>query len=100
MTEVAPRTVGYGIIAIGGGRRTIEDVIDPGVGFVIDVKPGDEVHRGDVLATVHAKDAKGLSTGLGVLAEAITIGDEPGECLKLVSLRVTAEKSTEWFRPE
>ncbi|MGH9423864.1 MAG: thymidine phosphorylase, partial [Thermoanaerobaculia bacterium] len=100
VTEVAPRTIGYGIISLGGGRRTIEDVIDPGVGFVIDVKPGDKIHRGDVLATVHAKDSKGLDTGLDVLREAITIGDEPGTCLKLVSLRVTAEKSTEWFRPE
>jgi pyrimidine-nucleoside phosphorylase len=100
VTEVAPRTIGYGIIALGGGRRTIEDVIDPGVGFLIDVKPGDAVRRGDVLATVRAKDSKGLNTGLGVLEEAITIGDEPGTCLKLVSLRVTAEKATEWFRPE
>jgi pyrimidine-nucleoside phosphorylase len=100
VVEVQPRTVGYGIIALGGGRRTIEDVIDPGVGFVIDVKPGDPVRRGDVLATVHAKDSKGLNTGLDVLREAITLGEQPGTCLKLVSLRVTSEKSTEWFRPE
>ena len=99
IVEVAPRTIGYGIIALGGGRRTIEDVIDPGVGFVIDVKPGNAVRRGDVLATVHAGDTEGLDTGLKVLEEAIAIGDEPGTCLKLVSLRVTAEKSTEWVRP-
>jgi pyrimidine-nucleoside phosphorylase len=100
VVEVAPRTVGYGIIAIGGGRRTIEDVIDPGVGFVIDVKPGDPVRRGDALATVHARNSTELKTGLAVLEEAIRIGDEPGTCLKLVSLRVTAENATQWIRPE
>ena len=100
VAEVAPRTVGYGIIAIGGGRRTIEDLIDPAVGFVIDVKPGDSVRRGDLLATVHARNSKGIETGLAVLEDAIRIDDEPGKCLRLVSLRVTAEKSTEWVRPE
>ncbi|MEO5579205.1 MAG: thymidine phosphorylase, partial [Gemmatimonadaceae bacterium] len=50
VTGIAPRAIGYGVIALGGGRRTMEDTVDPGVGFVISAKPGDRVEAGDVLA--------------------------------------------------
>lgn len=97
--EVVPRAVGYGIIALGGGRRTMEDTVDPAVGFVISAKPGDEVTAGDTLAVVHARDDAGLNQGMRVLAEAITLGDEPGKCLDLVSTRITASGSERWQRP-
>ena len=99
VAEVTPRTIGYGIIAIGGGRRTMEDTIDPAVGFVIDAKPGDAVRRGDVLATIHARDEPGIEAGRQVLAEAISIGNEPGECLPLISLRITAQGKNPWVKP-
>jgi pyrimidine-nucleoside phosphorylase len=99
VTEVTPRTVGYGIIALGGGRRTMEDSIDPGVGFVIEATPGTMVKRGSCLATIHARDEAGLREGRAVLSEAITIGDEPAEVLPLVATRITAGGSAAWERP-
>ena len=97
--EVSPRTVGHGIIAIRGGRRTMEDTVDPAVGFVITAKPGDKVTRGQTLATIHARDEAGIKEGKRVLSEAITIDDEPGSCLELISLRIDAAGSTTWERP-
>ncbi len=97
--EVTPRTIGYGIIEIRGGRRTMEDTIDPGVGFVIDVKPGDPVRRGDLLATIHARDEAGIAAGRKVLKEAIPIGDEAGTCLPLVSRRITSAGVAPWMKP-
>ncbi|MBE3073605.1 MAG: thymidine phosphorylase, partial [Actinobacteria bacterium] len=41
--SVEPRAVGYGVIALGGGRKNMEDIIDPSVGFVITAKPGERV---------------------------------------------------------
>jgi pyrimidine-nucleoside phosphorylase len=99
VTEITPRTVGYGVIALGGGRRTMEDTIDPGVGFVIDVTPGARVKRGSRLATIHARDETGLREGQAVLSEAITIGDEPAGVLPLVATRVTGEAVETWARP-
>jgi pyrimidine-nucleoside phosphorylase len=99
VTEVTPRTVGYGIIALGGGRTTMEDEIDPGVGFVIHAKPGASVKRGEKLATVHARDETGIRKGIEVLAEAITIGDESPDVPRLVTTRITAQGSVEWRRP-
>ena len=99
VTEIAPRTVGYGIIALGGGRRTMEDIIDPGVGFVITAKPGDRVTRGQTLATIHARDEKGIREGKRVLSEAVTIDDQPGTCLDLISMRISRDGAAPWQRP-
>ena len=88
--RVQPRTIGRAIIALGGGRRTVEDQIDHTVGFVITVKPGDKVLEGEPIASVFAKDADGIRTGCDALKQAIVIGDKLKEKpLKLVSHRVT-----------
>ena len=99
VSEVTPRTIGHGIIALGGGRRTMEDRIDPAVGFVIRAKPGMQVSRGDLLATVHAGSKAGLREGRAVLAEAITIGDEPALPLPLISRRISATGTEDWTHP-
>ena len=51
VARVEPRAIGRGIIALGGGRTTMEDAIDPRVGFVITAKPGDWVEPGEPIAT-------------------------------------------------
>jgi len=88
--RVEPRTIGRAIIALGGGRRTVNDTIDPTVGFVITVKPGDKVLEGEPIASVFAKDADGIRTGFDALKQAIVIGDKlTQKPLRLVSHRVT-----------
>ena len=87
--RVEPRAIGQGIIALGGGRTTMEDAIDPGVGFVITVKPGDRVEPGEPLASIYARDRAGVERGRATLRNAITIADEADPPLPLVSHRVT-----------
>jgi pyrimidine-nucleoside phosphorylase len=99
VTEVAPRTVGHGIIALRGGRRTMEDKIDPSVGFIITAKPGAKVERGQTLAVIHALDAAGIREGKRALSEAITVDDERLEPLPLISHRMTTDGAETWIRP-
>jgi pyrimidine-nucleoside phosphorylase len=89
IAEIEPRRIGRAIVELGGGRRTIEEEIDPSVGFVIPVKPGDAVEIGEPLASVFARDTDGIVTGLQALGEAIIIG-ETGELTPLITHRVTA----------
>jgi thymidine phosphorylase len=90
--RVEPRAIGRAIVAMGGGRATLDQEIDPAVGFVITVKPADRVERGQAVATIHARDDAGLATGRAALAAAITVGDEPpAQVLPLVSHRVMGE---------
>ena len=90
VARVEPRTIGRGIIALGGGRTKIDDDVDPSVGFVITAKPGDWVDAGEPLATVFASDRSGIESGRATLRSAIVIADEADPPLPLVSHRVTA----------
>ena len=87
--RVEPRAIGRGITALGGGRTTMADAIDPAVGFVITAKPGDWVGTGEPLASVYARDRAGIERGRAALRSAISIGDEAEPPLPLVSHRVT-----------
>ncbi|MGH7637538.1 MAG: thymidine phosphorylase [Gemmatimonadaceae bacterium] len=88
--HVEPRAVGRGVVALGGGRNTMADVIDPAVGFVITAKPGDWVEAGEPLASIYARDRAGIERGRATLRTAITIGDEAEPPLPLISHRVTS----------
>lgn len=89
--SVDPRAIGYGVIALGGGRRNMEDRIDPSVGFVITAKPGHHVAKGQSLATIHARSREDLTLGRSILEEAIVIGDSlVTQPLPLLSHWVTA----------
>jgi len=86
---VDPRAIGYGVIALGGGRRNMEDRIDPSVGFVITAKPGLRVVKDQSLATIHARSKDDLTLGRSILESAIVIGDSPVNQLPLLSHWVT-----------
>jgi pyrimidine-nucleoside phosphorylase len=89
VTQIEPRRIGRAILELGGGRRTIEEEIDPSVGFVIPAKPGDRVKAGEPLASVFARHGDGIETGFQALREAIVIGDG-GSLTPLITHRVTA----------
>ncbi len=90
VSRVEPRAIGRGIVAMGGGRSTMEDTLDLSVGFVITARPGDWVEQGEALATIFARDRAGIESGRGTLRSAIAIGDEADHPLPLVSHRVSA----------
>ena len=90
VSRVEPRAVGRGIVAMGGGRTTMEDTLDLSVGFVITARPGDWVEQGEPLATIFARDRAGIESGRGTLRTAIAIGDEADHPLPLVSHRVSS----------
>jgi pyrimidine-nucleoside phosphorylase len=87
---VEPRIIGRAIVEMGGGRRTVDDVIDPSVGFVITVKPGDQVTAGEPIASVFAHDSRGIEIGLQALSQAIRLGEQRPPT-PLILKRVTAK---------
>ena len=89
IAQVEPRAVGHGIIALGGGRTRMEDVVHPEVGFVITARPGAVVDQGEPLATIFARDASGVAAGRAALSAAIVIAEEADPPLPLSSHRVT-----------
>ena len=90
IARVEPKTIGRGIVALGGGRATMEDQVDPTVGFVITARPGDWVEVGEPLATIFARDRAGVDLGRQTLRSAILIADEADPPLPLISHRVSS----------
>ena len=88
VARVEPRPLGEAIVAMGGGRRVVSDTVDPSVGLVVTVKPGDRVERGQPIASVFARDADGIALGMDALRRAIVLG-ERADPLPLVSHRIT-----------
>jgi len=90
IAQVEPRRIGQAVVALGGGRARTEDRVDPAVGFVIPVKPGERVAEGDRLATVHARDAGSAEQALASLGQAIVVAEQ-GELSPLITHRVSRE---------
>jgi thymidine phosphorylase len=90
VVEVAPRLLGEGVIALGGGRTHMDQKLDLSVGFQMHVRPGDDVSVGDRLSTVHARDQEGSRMGEQLVHRAVVIGDigEAPKLRPLVSHRV------------
>jgi pyrimidine-nucleoside phosphorylase len=98
--RVEPRAIGWALATLGGGRQRLDDAIDPAVGFVITVKPGDRVAEGEPIASVFALDQTGAAGGCATLARAIEIGDSLDERPRpLVSHRVTQDGVEELAKP-
>lgn len=90
--EVDPVALGHGVVEMGGGRSRVEDEIDPRVGFLLHVSPGDRVEAGTPLGEVHAAGGTGLERGRQILRRAITLGRTPPPVPDpLVRARVTVE---------
>jgi pyrimidine-nucleoside phosphorylase len=56
VTKINTAEIGHAIAAIGGGRVRIDDTIDPSVGFIADVKIGDQVDSDLKLGTIYCRD--------------------------------------------
>jgi pyrimidine-nucleoside phosphorylase len=69
--------VGKATALLGAGRDRVEDAIDPGVGAVVLVKPGDPVRIGDPLLELHYRDPGKRSSALALLEGACPITDVP-----------------------
>ena len=93
VVRVEPRRIGRAILELGGGRRTIDDEVDPSVGFVIPARPGQRVRAGEALASVFARDQDGIEMGMTALRDAIVIG-EKGKLTPLITHRITADGVT------
>jgi pyrimidine-nucleoside phosphorylase len=76
VTSMHAGLVGRASVLLGGGRDRVEDVIDPGVGIMMDAVVGDPVQTGDAIVRVRYRDTRRLDAALELLQRAITVGPE------------------------
>jgi len=71
------RSVGNAVVELGGGRRLVEDIVDPAVGLSEVLGLGEQAGPDRPLAMLHARDQKSADAAIARLQAAFTIGDEP-----------------------
>ncbi|MBE5813865.1 MAG: thymidine phosphorylase [Clostridiales bacterium] len=86
-------TVGLGNAAqqMGAGRTTAEDVIDPAVGFVMQVRIGDRIAAGEPLAIVHARNEVSAREAVCAIQRCVQLTGVPVAPCKLIHAFVSSE---------
>jgi pyrimidine-nucleoside phosphorylase len=74
VTAIDALAVGRAAQLSGAGRRTVDDVIDPAAGVMLQCRVGDEVSAGDLLASVFARDSRRRAQARDALAGAYAVG--------------------------
>lgn len=77
LTAMDTEKIGLSSVALGAGRETKDDAIDPAAGLRVLKKRGCEVRPGDVLAVLYASDETKLDEAEAVYRSALTFGSEP-----------------------
>ena len=77
ITAMDTAELGWVCVRCGGGRLVKSDTISPGVGFLLPVKIGDFIEKGQVIGEIHADDDMTLQQAQRDIPAAITVAEEP-----------------------
>jgi pyrimidine-nucleoside phosphorylase len=88
VTGIDPYKVAMAALAVGAGRRTKEEQIDPAAGVVLLVKPGDIVELGEPVAELH-HNGNGDDAAEGSLTGAFQISRTPKTRADLIIERLS-----------
>ena len=80
--------LGQAVIAMGGGRKQLGDVLDLSTGFEMLVRLGDEIEVGQPLARVFAQPDAAAHVQQEII-NAITLSHEPSLPPTLIAERIT-----------
>ncbi|MGB5809781.1 MAG: thymidine phosphorylase [Polyangiales bacterium] len=72
--EIDALEIGYAAMALGAGRTTTDEPVDPGAGIRLHVSRGDRVARGDALATLYSSKRTLLNPGVDRVLRSISLG--------------------------
>jgi pyrimidine-nucleoside phosphorylase len=83
VTVLHAENVGRAAVALGAGRETLDDAVDPGVGILVVAPPGTAVKAGDPVVIIQHR-GKGLADARALLEAAIRVEDVPTPASPLI----------------
>ena len=81
--------IGMSAIELGAGRKTKEDKIDHKAGIILNIKVGDKVQKGDLIAELFSDSGKGADLAGDRILKAISISKDKPAGLKLIKKMIT-----------
>lgn len=89
LSRIETEQLGWAVIAMGGGRRTLTDSINHSVGLEVLVRLGDRIERGEPLVHLFA-ESMAAKRAQFYLENAFEISDEPVSPPQLIVERISA----------
>ena len=86
------RAIGLVVVGLGGGRRRVEDGVDPAVGLSEVRGIGDPVSHDRPLAIIHARDHDAAALAAAALAAAFQVGDAAPKTNPIILQRIEASR--------
>jgi pyrimidine-nucleoside phosphorylase len=83
--------VGRASVALGAGRDRVDEGVDPAVGIMVLVAPGEKVAAGEPVLELHYRDRPRLDAALPLAERAIAVGDAPPARRPLILGEVSGE---------
>jgi pyrimidine-nucleoside phosphorylase len=83
-------------VKLGAGRERLDSKIDPGVGFLIKKKVGDQVEKGENLAVIFSNDLKKGEWAKQEIKEAYQISKRRTNKLKKILYQVDERGIKKW----
>jgi pyrimidine-nucleoside phosphorylase len=75
VTALQADLLGQAAMVLGAGRAQMEETVDPAVGIVCRVRPGQKVSSGDCLLEVHYRHPQRLEAALPLIEQAVILDD-------------------------
>ncbi len=89
LARINTEQAGMAAQALGAGRLTKEDAIDPGAGYVLYKRIGDRVRKGEDIALLHHN--KDVKRGLDLLSSALEFFDTAPQTMPLIRARIAPD---------
>jgi thymidine phosphorylase len=83
--------VGRASVALGAGRDRVDEGVDPAVGVMVLVAPGEKVAAGEPVLELHYRDRPRLDAALPLAERAMAVGDAPPARRPLILGEVSGE---------
>ncbi|HEX7362805.1 MAG TPA: thymidine phosphorylase [Bryobacteraceae bacterium] len=79
ISAIDAELIGQASAMIGAGRNTKEDLIDPAVGVILEVKVGQKIDGGSILCRIYYTADEHLEEAAGLVEDAFKISQQPVE---------------------
>jgi len=84
LSAIDAHDIGEAAATIGGARKTVDDVIDPAVGVILEGKVGEKVDEGSVLCRLYYTSEENLDQAAEAVEDAFRISNNPPEERELI----------------
>ncbi len=96
LTSIDSWKIGMASLELGAGRKTKDDVVDPKAGILLRKKIGEQVQKGETIATLFTNNRQSLKIAEEMVTGAIGIMDSKKQPGRLITHRVDDDGIHRW----